>query len=128
MDIKPIKTEADYDDALMRVEALMDAELNTPEGDELDVLVTLVEAYEKKHYSIAPPDPIEAILFRMEQGGLDRKALEPFIGKRGRLSEILNRKRPLSIEMIRKLWEGLHIPLESLIQRSNDNRHQQQHA
>lgn len=126
MNINPIKTEADYDAALERIDMLMDAEMDTPEGDELDVLVTLVEAYEAKHYPIDPPDPIDAILFRMEQAGLDRKALEPFIGHSGRVSEVLNRKRPLSIDMIRNLWEGLHIPLESLIRRSDHNH--QQHA
>ncbi len=115
MDIKPIKNEADYDAVLERIDMLMDAKADSPEGDELDVLVTLVEVYEAKHHPIDPPDPVEAILFRMEQAGLDRKALEPYIGRSGRVSEVLNRKRPLSIEMIRKLWKGLHIPLESLI-------------
>jgi len=124
MDIRPIKTEQDYDAALAAIEQLWGAEADTPEGDKLDVLITLVEAYENKHYPIDPPDPIDAILFRMEQGGLDRKALEPFIGKSGRVSEVLNRKRPLSIDMIRNLWEGLHIPLESLTRRS-DHGHQQ---
>ena len=124
MDIRPIKTVQDYDAALAEIEQLWGAEADTPEGDKLDVLITLVEAYEDKHHPIAPPDPIEAILFRMEQGGLDRKALEPYIGKSGRVSEVLNRKRPLSIDMIRNLWEGLHIPLESLIQRSDRNHHQ----
>jgi HTH-type transcriptional regulator/antitoxin HigA len=124
MDIKPIKTETDYDAALERIDMLMDAEMDTPEGDELDVLVTLVEAYEGKHHPIDPPDPVEAIKFRMEQAGLDRKALEPFIGRSGRVSEVLNGKRPLSIDMIRKLWKGLHIPLESLIGSDNSNHHQ----
>ncbi len=122
MDIKPIKTEADYDAALARIEALMDAEPDTREGDELDILVTLVQVYEAKHYPVDPPDPIDAILFRLDQAGLDRKALEPYIGHRGRVSEVLNRKRPLSLEMIRKLWKGLHIPLESLIA-SDDGEH-----
>ncbi len=126
MDIKPIKTEADYDAALARIEALMDAEPDTDEGDELDILVTLVEVYEAKHYPVDPPDPIDAILFRLEQAGLERKALEPFIGHRGRVSEVLNRKRPLSLEMIRKLWKGLHIPLESLI--DNDDADHRRHA
>ena len=123
MNIRPIKTEADYDVTLERIDALMDAEIDSPEGDELDVLVTLVEAYEAKHYPIDPPDPIEAILFRMEQSGMERRDLEPFIGQSGRVSEILNRRRPLSLDMIRKLWTGLHIPLESLIQK-DDNHHQ----
>jgi HTH-type transcriptional regulator/antitoxin HigA len=127
MDIRPIKTVQDYDAALAEIEQLWGAEADTPEGDKLDVLITLVEAYENKHYPIDPPDPIDAILFRMEQGGLDRKALEPFIGKSGRVSEVLNRKRPLSIDMIRNLWEGLHIPLESLIRRSDHNHRQHVH-
>jgi len=126
MNINPIKTEADYDAALERIELLMDAEMDSPEGDELDILVTLVEAYEDKHHPIATPDPVEAIIFRMEQEGLDRKDLEPYLGGSGRVSEVLNRQRPLSINMIRKLWEGLHIPLESLIKKSTDNH--QQHA
>ncbi len=125
MDIKPIKTEQDYDSSLAEVEALWGAPLDTPEGDKLDVLITLVEAYEAKHYPIDPPDPVDAILFRMEQAGLERKDLEPFIGTRGRVSEILTRKRPLTINMIRKLWKGLHIPLESLMQDDHNNH---QHA
>lgn len=124
MDIRPIKNEADYDAALERIDMLMDAEIDTPEGDELDMLATLVEAYEAKLHPIDPPDPVEAILFRMEQGGLDRKALEPYIGRSGRVSEVLNRKRPLSIDMIRRLWKGLHIPLESLIGSDEENHHQ----
>lgn len=123
MEIRPIKTEADYDAALARIDILMDAELDSPEGDELDVLVTLVHAYEEKYYPIDLPDPIEAILFRMEQTGMDRKDLEPYIGRSGRVSEVLNRKRPLTLGMIRKLWKGLHIPLESLIQNSDTNHH-----
>jgi HTH-type transcriptional regulator/antitoxin HigA len=128
MNIRPIKTESDYDAALARIDVLMDAEMDTPDGDELDVLVTLVEAYEEKHYPIEPPDPIDAILFRMEQGGLDRKALEPYIGRSGRVSEVLNRKRPLSIVMIRKLWKGLHIPLESLIGSDDTDLNHHTHA
>ncbi|MDZ7750660.1 MAG: transcriptional regulator [Gammaproteobacteria bacterium] len=126
MDIRPIKTEQDYDAALAEIEQLWGAEADTPEGDKLDILITLVEAYEERNHPITPPDPIEAILFRMEQGGLDRKALEPFIGKSGRVSEVLNRQRPLSVNMIRKLWEELHIPLESLIQQTNHNNHHHQ--
>lgn len=124
MDIRPIKTEQDYDAALAEVETLWGAPLDAPEGDKLDVLITLIEAYEAKHHPIAPPDPIEAILFRMEQAGLDRKDLEPYIGRSGRVSEVLNRKRPLTLKMIRKLWKGLHIPLESLIQNTDTNHHQ----
>ncbi len=115
MNIKPIKTEEDYQLALARVSKLMDAEINTPEGDELDVLATLIEGYEAKHYAIAPPDPIEAIKFRMEQMGLKYQDLEPFIGNRNIVTEVLNRQRELSLAMIRQLHKGLQIPLESLI-------------
>ena len=113
--IEPIKTEANYEKALARIDDLMEAELDTPEGDELDILVTLVEAYEKKQYPIADPDPIEAIKFRMEQRGLSRKDLEPYIGSSGRVSEILTGKRELTLNMIRNLHTELNIPLESLI-------------
>lgn len=113
--IKPIKTEADYEATLARVESLWGALPNTPEGDELEVLFVLVEAYETKHYPIAPPDPIEAIKFEMENRGLKRKDLEPYIGSRGRVSEVLNRKRRLSLEMICNLYKGLGIPLKSLV-------------
>jgi HTH-type transcriptional regulator/antitoxin HigA len=113
--INPIKTEADYEAALARIETLWGAEPDTPEGDELEVLFTLVEAYEARHYPIEPPDPIEAIKFAMEHKNLTRKDLEPYIGSRGRVSEVLNRKRGLSIEMIRSLHKGLGIPLESLV-------------
>ncbi len=125
VDIRPIKTEQDYDAALAEIEALWGAEPDTPEGDKLDVLITLVEAYEARQHPIAPPDPVEAILFRIEQAGLNRKDLEPYIGHSGRVSEVLNRKRPLTLEMIRKLWKGLHIPLESLIQSDDKANHQQ---
>ena len=115
MGIHPVKTEKDYRKALLRIDGLMDATPNTKEGDELDVLSTLVEAYEQDHFAINSPDPVEAILFRMEQMGLDRKALEPFLGGRSRVSEVLNRKRTLSMSQIRKLHDGLNIPLENLI-------------
>lgn len=115
MEIKPIKTDADYRAALKEVETLMMAELNTPEGDRLDVLVTLVEAYEQKHFPIDLPDPIEAIKFRMDQQGLTPKDLEPFIGRLNRVYEILNHKRPLTLSMIWRLHEGLGIPAETLI-------------
>ena len=118
MEIKPIKTEADYEAALKEVERLLetDVEPDTPAGDRLEVLVTLVEAYEAKHYPMGLPDPIEAIKIRMEDLELTRKELEPLIGSRGRVSEILNRKRLLTMPMIRKLHEVLHIPLEVLTQ------------
>lgn len=115
MAIQPIKTEKDYRKGLLRIDGLMDAAPNTEVGDELDVLATLVEAYERDHFAINSPDPVEAILFRMEQMGLDRKALEPFLGGRSRVSEVLNKKRSLSMNQIRKLHDGLGIPLENLI-------------
>ncbi|MBF0134569.1 MAG: transcriptional regulator [Magnetococcales bacterium] len=118
MDIHPIETEQDYDVALAEVERLMDADPDTPEGDNLDILVTLIEAYEAKHHVIDLPDPIEAIKFQMEQMGLSRKELEPFIGSRARVAEVLNYKRHLSLEMIRRLHEGLKIPANVLIQPS----------
>jgi HTH-type transcriptional regulator/antitoxin HigA len=116
MDIRPIKTEADYEAALQTIDQLMDAELDTPEGDQLDVLVTLVEAYEAKHYPIADPDPIAAIVHRMEALGLTPKELEPMLGNRGQVTEILERKRPLTLNMIRKLAKGIRIPAHVLIQ------------
>ncbi len=116
MEIKPIKTEADYLEALAEIEQLMDAEPGTPEADRLDVLATLVEAYEERHSPIPRPDPIEMLIYFMESRGLSRRDLEPFIGGRGRVSEVLNRKRPLTLEMIRRLHEGLGLPAEVLIQ------------
>ncbi len=115
MEIKPIKTDADYRATLREIDGLMSAKLNTPEGDRLDVLVTLVQAYEARHFPIDLPDPVEAIKFRMEQAGLTVKDLEPFIGRSNRVYEILNRKRPLTLAMIWKLNQGLGIPAESLI-------------
>ena len=115
MNIFPIRTEDDYDAVLKRIDQLMNAELGTPEGDELDILVTLVEAYEAKHYPIPACDPIEAIKFRMEQMGLVAKDLTSIIGSRSKVSEVLNRKRQLSISMIRNLHAQLHLPFESLI-------------
>ena len=117
MTIRPIRSACDHERALKRIEALMSAEKDTTEGDELDVLVTLVDAYENEHVAIDAPDPIEAIKFRMEQLGLDRKDLEPYLGSRARVSEILNRRRGLSLTMIRALHEHLEIPLEALIGR-----------
>jgi len=116
MNISPIKTENDYDHALERISELMLATPDTPEGDELDILGTLVEAYEAKHHPIAPPNPVEAIKFRMEQYGLKDKDLTPYIGRTGRVSEILSYKRKLTLTMIRKLHKGLNIPTESLVQ------------
>ncbi|NMQ21024.1 transcriptional regulator [Candidatus Competibacter phosphatis] len=115
MDIKPIRTERDYRAALEEIERLMDAEPETPDGDRLDVLATLVEAWEEKHFPIEEPDPIEAIQHRMEALGMSRKDLEPMIGGRNRVSEVLSRKRPLTIHMIRRLSERMHIPAGILI-------------
>lgn len=115
MDIRPIKTEDDYNSALLRIEALMDAKPDSEAGAELDVLATLIDAYEARNFPIEAPDPVEAILFRMEQLGMERKDLEPFLGSRSRVSEVLNRKRSLSISQIRALHSGLRIPYENLM-------------
>lgn len=115
MNIHPIKVEADYEQALSEVQRLWGAEEGTKKGDKLDILLVLIDNYEKQHHPINPPDPIEAIKFRMEQMNLSRKDLEKYIGSRGRVSEILNRRRSLSLKMIRNLHSQLHIPLESLI-------------
>jgi HTH-type transcriptional regulator/antitoxin HigA len=115
VDVKPIRTESDYEAALDAVERLWGAESGTPKGDRLDVLVTLIEAYEEEHHPIDPPDPVDAILFRMDQMGLTRKDLEKVLGSRARVSEILNRKRTLSLAMIRDLHKGLGIPADVLI-------------
>lgn len=115
MDIKPIKTDADYRAALTEIESLMMAEFDSPEGEKLDVLVTLVEAYEAKHFPMDLPDPVAAIKFEMERKGLTVKDLEPMIGKSNRVYEILNHKRSLTLAMIWKLHKGLGIPAESLI-------------
>jgi HTH-type transcriptional regulator/antitoxin HigA len=114
-ELKPIRTKKDYEAALVDVERLWGAKSGTPRGDRLDVLATLIEAYEAKHYPMDPPDPTEAISFRMEQQGLTRKDLEPMIGARNRVAEVLNRKRSLSIEMIRQLHSKLGISAEVLI-------------
>ncbi len=114
--IKPIRTEEDYEAALKEIEALWDAEPNTPEGDRLDVLIMLVEVYEKEHYPVPPPDPIELILHVMDARGLTRRDMEPYLESRARVSEILNRRRPLSLAMIRKLQAGLGIPADILVQ------------
>jgi HTH-type transcriptional regulator/antitoxin HigA len=116
MDIKPIRTEADYEAALAEVERLWGSEPGTPDGDRFEVLFTLVEAYEDQHYPILPPDPVEAILYFMESRGLDRRDLEKYIGPSGRVSEVLSHKRPLTLAMIRRLNTGLGIPAEILIQ------------
>src|SRR6266852_3278941 len=117
-DLKPIRTKADYKAALAEVERLWGAKSGTPKGDRLDVLATLIDAYETQHYPMDPPDPIDAIQFRMEQQGLTRKDLEPLIGTRARVAEVLNRKRSLSIAMIRRLHDRLGISAEVLIRPS----------
>lgn len=116
MNIRPIKNEQDYDEALRRVELLWDSPEGSPESDELDVLVTLAEAYEEEHYPMDFPDPIEAIKFRLEQQGLDSRALVGVIGQRTRVYEVLQGKRPLSLNMIRNLHDKLGIPASVLIQ------------
>jgi HTH-type transcriptional regulator/antitoxin HigA len=120
MDIAPLKNRRDYRQALKEIETLMQARRNTPEGDRLDVLVTLVEAWEHKHYPLDLPDPIEAIKYHMEQNELAPRDLIPFIGSRNRVHEVLNRKRPLTLKMIQRLHAGLRIPAESLLKIGRD--------
>lgn len=120
--IKPIRSKKDYENALDEIGRLWGAKLGTPAGDRLDVLATLVDAYEAARYPMDPPDPIEAIKFRMEQQGLTRKDLEPLIGTRTRIAEVLNRRRSLSIGMIRRLHETLGISAEVLIRPSRRDR------
>jgi HTH-type transcriptional regulator/antitoxin HigA len=121
MDIKPIRTEADLQAALKAVEGLMDAQADSPEGEHLDLLVTLIEAYERQHFPMDLPDAVEAIKFRMEQQGLTPKDLEPLIGRRNRVYEVLNRKRSLTLAMIQKLHAELGIPAESLLRQTTDS-------
>lgn len=116
MDIKPIKTEKEYEAALKEIERLFESDPGTPDGDRVEVLETLVEAYEDAHYPIPLPNPIEAIFYYMESRGLTRADLEQYIGSRARVSEILNRKRPLTLSMIQRLHEGLGIPADVLVQ------------
>lgn len=120
--LKPIRTEADYKAALAEIKHLWGAAAGTPEGDRLDILATLVDDYEDEHYPMDPPDPIEAIKFRMEQQGLTRKNLEGILGTRTRVAEVLNRRRGLSINMIRRLHEKLGISAEVLIRPTRTNR------
>ena len=116
MNIQPIKDKATYQAAIERIEALWDVEPGTPEADELDVLATLVDVYESKTVEIEAPDPIAAIMFRLEQEGLPPSALEQFLGQKSRVTEVLKRQRPLSINMIRRLHDGLRIPSDVLTQ------------
>lgn len=120
MDVAPIKTKRDYTRTLKEIEGLMDARRGTPEGDRLDVLVTLVEAWEAKHYRFDLPDPVEAIKYHMENKALEPKDLVPYIGSRNRVYEVLNRKRPLTLKMVWRLHQGLGIPAESLIKAAED--------
>jgi len=115
MEIRPIKTEQDYNNSIHRIEVLWGAKKDTPQGDELDLLITLVESYEMKHYPIAPPDPIDAIKFRMEQMDMTKADLEQYIGSQSRVSEILNGKRKLTLGMIKSLYKGLRIPADILL-------------
>jgi HTH-type transcriptional regulator/antitoxin HigA len=115
MTIKPIRNDDDLKRVFRRLEKVFQADEGTPQADERDVLVTLVEAYENRHYDFGPADPVEAIKFRMEQEGLTPRDLEPYIGPSGRVSEVLNRKRPLSLRMVKRLHDGLKIPYESLL-------------
>jgi HTH-type transcriptional regulator/antitoxin HigA len=120
-EVKPIRTKRDYEASLREVEHLWGAKAGTRDGDRLDVLATLIDAYEAEHYPMDPPDPIEAIKFRMEQQGLTRRDLEGIIGTRTRIAEVLNRKRGLSVQMIRRLHERLGISAEVLIRPSRKN-------
>lgn len=122
MEIKPIRTKADYRAALKEIEALMGVEAGTPEGERLDVLATLVEAYERRHFPMDLPDPVEAIRFRMEQSGLSPKDLVPVIGQLNRVYEVLSRKRPLTLKMVWRLHRDLGIPAESLIKQDDHRR------
>lgn len=115
MEIKPIKTDQDYYTALSRVEELWGLKIDTPEGDELDLLITLVKSYEMKHYSISPPDPVDAIKFRMEQMGMTNADMVKYLGSQSRVSEILNRKRSLTLGMIKSFYKGLKIPADILL-------------
>jgi HTH-type transcriptional regulator/antitoxin HigA len=115
MQIKPIRNERDHRAALQEIDALWDARPRTPRGDRLEVLATLVEAYEQRRHAIQPPDPIEAIKFRMEQLGLTKSDLAPYLGGKNRVSEVLSRKRRLTVGMMRKLHQTLNIPAESLL-------------
>jgi HTH-type transcriptional regulator / antitoxin HigA len=120
--VRPIHTKKDYETALAELERLWGAKSGTPQGDRLDVLATLIDAYEAVHFPMDPPDPIEAIKFRMEQQGLTRKDLEPLIGTRTRVAEVLNRRRGLSIEMIRRLHQALGISADVLIRPSRRDK------
>ena len=115
MEIRPIKTEQDYNDSIKRIEELWGAKKDTTQGDELDLLVTLVESYEMKHYPIGPPDPVDAIKFRMEQMDMTKADMVKYLGSQSRVIEVLNRKRKLTLRMVKSLYKGLRIPAEILL-------------
>lgn len=115
MQVRPIKSEQDYSESIKRIEELWGAKKDSPEGDEFDLLCTLVESYEMKHYPIAPPDPIDAIKFRMEQMGMTKTDMAKYLGSQSRVSEVLGRKRQLTLKMIKSLYKGLKIPAEVLL-------------
>ena len=115
MEIRPIKTEEDYNTSIRRIDVLWGAKKDTPQGDEFDLLVTLVESYEMKHYPIAPPDPVDAIKFRMEQMDMTKADMVQYIGSQSRVSEILNGRRKLTLGMIKALYKGLRIPADILL-------------
>ena len=115
MEIRPIKTEKDYNEAIQRIEKLWGAKKNSPSGDELDLLCTIVEAYEMKHFPILPPDPVDAIIFRMEQMNMTKSDMAKYLGSQSRVSEILTRKRQLTLKMVKSLYKGLKIPAEILL-------------
>jgi HTH-type transcriptional regulator/antitoxin HigA len=128
MRIHPIRTEADHDSAVARIAELIGAKPDTAEGEELDILATLVDAYEAKHHSIDAPDPITAIQFRMEQQGLTRKNLEPLIGSRARVSEVMTRRRPLTLAMIRRVRDELGISADLLVGKPETKRRKHAHV
>lgn len=115
MEIKPIKTEQDYKDSIKMIEQLWGAQKDSPEGDKLDLLCTLVESYEIKHYPIAPPDPIDAIKFRMEQMGMTETDMTKYLGSQNNVNDVLSRKRQLTLKMVKSLYKGLKIPAEILL-------------
>ena len=126
--VRPVRTEADYAAALRDIDTLMDARPGTSDGDRLDVLVTLVQAYEARYHPVPPPDPVDAIRFCMEQTGLAPRDLEPYIGSRARVSEVLNRRRALTLPMIRRLAEGLQLAAEVLVRESYPVRRRKRRA
>jgi HTH-type transcriptional regulator / antitoxin HigA len=128
MQIRPIRTEADHDSAVARIAQLIAAKPDTPEGEELDILATLVDAYEAKHHPVDKPDPIAAIQFRMEQQGLSRKDIEPLIGSRARVSEIMTRRRSLTLAMIRRVRDELGISADVLVGHSQKKRQNRLHS